>query len=130
MRILMIPIAALTLLGAAAPASQREDPLKRELGDRVPGKTVDCVGASFVDGPQIVDERTILYRESGRRIWRNDLPEACSGMRPLDTVVIEVWGSQLCRNDRFRAVSPGESIPGRFCRLGKFTAYDLPAKGK
>jgi hypothetical protein len=51
-------------------------------------------------------------------------------MRPMDIVIIDLYGSQMCENDRFRTVSPGTSIPGAFCRLGKFTPYDLPAKAK
>ena len=129
MRIALIPVAALGLIGAVAPAAPaREDPLARELAGRAPGKAVDCLDKSRADGPQIVDERTLIYRESGRRIWKNDLPEACRGMRPLDTLVIEMFGSQVCRNDHFRSYSSGSTIPGAICRLGSFTPYDKPAR--
>lgn len=130
MRIVLIPIAALGLLGAAAPAAPRKDALAEALAGRVAGKPVDCVEHSRLDGPQIIDEKTLIYRESGRRIWRNDLIAACPGLRPMDTLVVDVFGSQLCRNDHFRSVSPGMTIPGAICLLGKFTPYDKPAKAK
>jgi hypothetical protein len=130
MRPTLLVVAALAAVGVVSPAATREDSLAKELGNRIPGKPRDCVDKTFVGGPDIVDERTILYRESGRRIWRNDLPDACRGMRPLDTIVIELYGSQMCENDRFRAFSPGSRIPGAFCRLGKFTPYDSPPKVK
>jgi len=123
-RYALIPIALAGLAGAAAPAAPREDPL----AGRVAGKAVDCVDRSQVGGPDIVDNRTILYRQSLKRIWRNDLEGACPGLRPAATLIVEVYGSQLCSGDRFQAHEPGSVIPGPYCRLGRFTPYDLPAK--
>lgn len=45
---------------------------------------------------------------------------------PLTTVIVEMRGSQLCRNDQFRVLTPGTSIPSGYCRLGKFTPYTRP----
>lgn len=115
---------------AAAPAASSKDELADALANRVAGKPVDCIDKSFVDGPQIINDRTIIYRQTGRRVWRNDLPDACRGMRPMDTIVIELWGNQMCENDHFLTVSPASRIPGAICRLGKFTPYDKPAKAK
>lgn len=130
MRIVLIPIVALGLLGAAAPAAPRDETLAEALAGRVPGKPVDCIDNLHVDGPQVIDTKTVIYRESGRRIWRNDLIGECPGLRPMDTLVVDLYGSQLCRNDHFRALSPGDRIPGPICRLGRFTPYDKPPKAK
>ncbi|MEO5938578.1 MAG: hypothetical protein ABIQ43_06160 [Sphingomonas sp.] len=125
MRFALIPALLAGLAGAAAPAAPRE---KDPLAGRIAGKPADCVDQSRLGGPDIVDNRTILYRQSLRRIWRNDLPEACIGLRPNTTLIVEIYGSQLCRNDHFRSREPGSIIPGPYCRLGKFTPYDLPNK--
>jgi hypothetical protein len=130
MRIVLIPIAALGLLGAAAPAAPRQETIESALAGRIAGKPVDCVDHARLNGPQIIDEKTLIYRENGRRVWRNDLIGTCPGLRPMDTLIVDVFGSQLCCNDHFRAVSPGERIPGAICRLGMFTPYDKPAKAK
>src|SRR3546814_6821514 len=37
------------------------------------GKTSDCVNPRNVSGPQIIGNTTLLYRETGSRIWRNDV---------------------------------------------------------
>ncbi|QDZ09019.1 hypothetical protein FPZ24_03160 [Sphingomonas panacisoli] len=110
--------------GAAAPAATSKDPL----AGRIAGAAVDCVDQSQLGGPDIVDNRTILYRQSLKRIWRNDLPAACPGLRPQTLLVVEIWGSRLCSNDRFQARDRDTIIPGPYCRLGKFTPYDLPGK--
>ena len=130
MRIMLIPLAALGLLGAAAPAAPRQDELASALAGRVAGTPVDCVEKTRLDGPQVIDQKTLIYHESGRRIWRNDLIGTCPGLQPTDTLIIDIYGGQLCRNDHFRALTPGLTIPGPYCRLGKFTPYDKPAKAK
>ena len=130
MRIVLIPIAALGLFGAAAPAAPRQETVEHALAGRIAGKPVDCVDHSRLDGPQVIDNKTLIYRESGRRIWRNDLIGECPGLQPMDTLIVDIFGTQLCRNDHFRALTPGLRIPGPICRLGKFTPYDKPAKAK
>lgn len=124
MRYALIPILLASLAGAAAPATPQKDPL----AGRVAGAPVDCVDRSQLGGPDIIDGRTILYRQSLKRIWRNDPQGACPGLRPTATLIVEGYGSQLCSGDRFRAREPGSIIPGPYCRLGKFVPYDLPAK--
>ena len=130
MRSVWIAIAASGLIGAVAPAAPRKDALADALAGRVAGQPVECVEKSRLDGPQIIDEKTLIYRESGRRIWRNDLIGPCPGLRPMDTLIVDIYGSQLCRNDHFRALEPGTHIPGAYCRLGLFTPYDKPPKAK
>jgi hypothetical protein len=122
-RIALIPV-ALAAMAGTAPAAPREDPL----AGRMAGAPVECVDRTRVGGPDIIDDRTILYRESRKRIWRNDLPAACPGLRPTATLIMQAYGSDMCRNDRFQPREPGSVIPGPDCRLGSFTPYDLPGK--
>jgi hypothetical protein len=118
---------AIVLIGGTATAyqtsaSDRADAaLAKEIGDRTPGEPANCISSSS-SGPQIIDKDTILYRD-GRTVWRNELAAECRGLEPGNTVVIEVNGGQLCQNDKFRMIEPGMSIPGPYCRLGKFTPY-------
>lgn len=129
-----ITIGALALAGCAQNAdyqASRDAQARRELasalGDRVPGKPQDCINPGFTDGPQIIDTRTLVYRQ-GARLYRNDLASECPSLAPLSTVIVEMRGSQLCRNDQFRVLTPGMSIPSAYCRMGKFTPYTR-AKG-
>ena len=87
------------------------------------GKTSDCVQPRNVSGPQIIGNTTLLYREGGARIWRNDVIGNCPSLREGQTVITEIKGGQLCRNDLFRTIEPGTSIPSAYCRLGNFTEY-------
>ncbi|GAA0327329.1 hypothetical protein GCM10009087_41980 [Sphingomonas oligophenolica] len=125
---LKLPLLALALLatGAMAADSDREArDLAKALAGRTPGKPFDCVNPSWAGGPQIIGNRTLIYRETGR-VLRNDLPEACPGLDEDSIIVSEIHGSQLCKGDLFYTLQRGSRIPGPHCRLGKFTPYEKP----
>lgn len=126
---LAIPLIAFAACATAtdAPSDKAQKRLAEALDGRVAGKTVDCVATSRVNGPDIIDNKTILYRESGRRIWRNDLPSACPFLRPNQILVLELYGSNMCKNDMFSVIERGGvAIPIGKCRLGQFTPYEKP----
>lgn len=111
---------------SASSQARADAELAEALEGRTAGEPANCIGTSGVTrGPQIIDRDTILYRD-GKRVWRNELEAACPRLAPYNTMVIELYGSQMCRNDRFRVVEPGSSIPGPYCRLGKFVPYEKP----
>lgn len=128
------PIIAIVLVAglcAPAPAARKKsDPLADAIAGKVAGKPTDCIDPQFSDGPQIIDSRTILYRETGRRVWRNDLAAACPALRPDVALIVRRFGSQLCRNDTFRVLEPGANIPSGICRFGSFTPYETPGRAK
>ena len=107
---------------ALALAAAKDDPL----AGRIAGKPVDCIDVQFTQGPDIVDAHTILYRQTGRRIWRTGPIGTCPELEPVSTLIVEMYGAQLCRNDRFRVRRPGDLIAGPVCRFGAFTPYDKP----
>ncbi len=113
-RVLLAAALALTLVAG------KSDPL----AGRIAGKPVRCVDLQQLGGPEIVDSQTILYRQSGRRIWKTGPVGECPSLQRFDTLVVDVFGGQLCRNDRFRTVSAGMSIPSATCRFRDFTPYD------
>jgi hypothetical protein len=119
--ILLIALSGCAATGADSAGSQ--DALGRELAGLAAGDPANCVSSSGTGGSlQVVDSQTLVYR-SGRTTWVNRLASTCPGMRPLDTLIVEANGSQYCRGDRIRSVSPGQSIPGPVCVLGDFTPY-------
>ncbi|WP_233503448.1 hypothetical protein [Sphingomonas psychrotolerans] len=126
----VLMLGALALAGCTSSAelqTSREAEAQRDLGEalkgRVAGKPQNCLSSSqSTNGPQIIDAHTILYRD-GRRVWRNDLAGNCPSLDPDDILVVELHGSQICKNDMFRPVDRGSQIPGAYCRFGQFTPY-------
>ena len=119
MKALALAAVALALVAA------RDDPLK---GYAVSGKPENCIQPFSNDGPQIVDAHTILYREGASRFWRTGPIGACPALRPFTTLIVERFGGQLCRNDRFRVLEPGVRIPSAYCRFDRFTPYTKPKR--
>ena len=121
----MIPrIATLSALGLALMAA-KSDPL----AGRIPGEPQQCLNLSLqTNGPVIEDANTIVYRQSGRRWWVTHPVDGCPSLRPVTTLITEVYGGRLCANDRFRTIIPGMTLPSAYCRFGPFTPYDKPPK--
>lgn len=118
----MIPrLATLAAIGLSL-AAARSDPL----AGRTAGAPEQCLDLSRVNGPEIIDAQTILYRQSGRRIWLTRPIGSCRSLRPMSRLIVEPTGYQLCRNDRFRTYEPGDIIPSAYCRFGAFVPYDKP----
>ena len=116
-------IRALALvLAAGLSVGAKRDPL----AGRIAGESRDCLSLSRNTSPTVIDQRTILYRESGRRIWRTGPVGACPSLRPNTILIVQVYGAQLCRNDRFQTLIPNTTIPSGYCRFTQFTPYDRP----
>lgn len=119
----VLVLAASCATHTAASSDRAQQRLAEALEGRVAGEPVNCIPASEGGGPDIIDSKTILYRQ-GNRLWRNDLPDNCPFMRPNQILIVELWGSNLCRNDLVSVVERGGgSIPIGKCRLGQFTPY-------
>ena len=115
----MIRIAAAVLLAAASGSAS-------PLAGRIAGPARQCVDLSQLEGPSIEQGGIIIYRQSGKRWWVVRPVGACPALRPLTTLIIDIYGGQLCRNDRFRVAEPGLAIASGYCRFGNFVPYDKP----
>ena len=109
----MRALGAVLLLPLAAAAS---DPL----AGRVAGPAQECIDGS-ASGPMIVDAGTVIYR-SGATLYRSTI-QGCPALRPVTTLIVERFGTGLCRNDRFRVLEPNAIIPSASCRFGAFVPY-------
>ena len=125
----MRSLVLLLLVAACAAPDPRADKdnadFQRELAGRVAGAPENCIPTSQGQSLDIVDSRTLSHRD-GRTLWVNRLESECPGLRPMDTLIVEVQGSQYCRGDHVRSVPFGGGIPGPVCILGQFTPYRMP----
>jgi hypothetical protein len=115
-------LAAAALLPLALTAAAKKG---GPLDGRVAGAPVECIDPHFTDGPAIWDEHHVIYNGAGTTYLNTPIGD-CPGMEPTATIIIENWGGQSCRNDRFRVRRLGEIIPGPICRLGQFVPYRRP----
>jgi hypothetical protein len=115
------PAQALALILSAA---ARPDRSVSELNGRTPGKPVDCIDEDAAGPALVFNPTTVLFRESGRRIWRMQPDGACQALRPGVRLTIFNIGRRLCAGDRFNVSPIGSTISSAQCRMGPFTPYD------
>lgn len=121
---MLIPLLLLAGCAAGAEPSSagNEDELARLLKGRVAGEPERCISTRPSEGLRAIDERTLVYGTIGT-IYVNRLEHACPSVEPLNTLIVEVHGGQLCRGDHVRGLEPGTTIPGPVCLLGDFVPY-------
>jgi len=131
MRNMLFSLLAVGLLASCstapqAPRSQSaEAHLQSMLAGKVAGPAKDCISSIAADNMVVVDDRTLLFREGSRRVWRNDLNGgSCHGLRLGGTLVTkrEVGTSSLCRGDVSHVVASGGIISST-CIMGEFVPY-------
>ncbi len=102
--------------------------LDRNLGGKEAGEPVRCLPAGGQGLQTIrVSDDILLYRQSGRLVYRNDLRGGCPGLsRDSDIMVFRNIGGSTCRGDIFTLVDRNSGIRGGACVLGDFTPYRTP----
>lgn len=104
--------------------------LDRELGGKVAGEPVSCIPGRTADQTIRVSDDILLYRVSGRLVYKNDLRSSCPGLaRDNDVIVTRIYGNGPCRGDIIRLVDRSSGISGASCSLGDFTPYRTPSEG-
>jgi hypothetical protein len=112
----------LALSGCAMPTPAREDRAADPLAGRTAGKPQSCVTLFANESLTIIGNDRVGYR-SGDAIWVSRPQSTCDGLDPTNTLVIERYGSQLCRGDQIRVIRPPTGAPGPICVLGDFVPY-------
>lgn len=101
--------------------------LERNLGGKVAGRPVSCIPSSTNTNTIRVSDSVLLYRTSGRLVYKNDLRQSCPGLaRDNDIIVSQTSGTGPCRGDIIRLVDRTSGIGGPSCVLGEFTPYRTP----
>jgi hypothetical protein len=135
---LAVPVSAIATLAACGPVDSTPKPLTdkqsvrltKELSGKVAGEAVNCI--SDFNGSNIIriSDEILLYRVSGRLVYKNTLRGGCPGLaNDHDVLVTEQFGSQKCRGDLIKLVDRTSGIPGPVCSLGEFVPYRKEKKG-
>lgn len=126
--------AAMLTLGACTTGPDRETQLTPKqakhlaslLDGKVAGEPVDCVSATRTTGLTPISDDVLIYRVSGRKVYKNDLNGSCSGLDWGDPLLLEVFGGQYCRGDPAKVIDAHTGTLRGFCTLGSFVPYEKP----
>ena len=120
MRNALLTVTALGLLAAGGTAASSAK--KQPAPVRAVGEPVRCVNLSQIRSTKVIDNSTIDFHMTGKKIYRNSLPQSCPGLKSEDRFSYRTSISQLCSVDFVRVLHDqgGQLIEGAGCGLGKF----------
>jgi hypothetical protein len=102
--------------------------LEKALAGKVAGEKMSCVNRESQANLTAISSSVLIYRVSGRLVYRNDLIGSCPGLTRGDTLIIKTWGSQYCRGDMATSADLTTGMVTGNCALGDFTPYRAPGK--
>lgn len=111
--------------GAAALTPKQAEVLNKQLAGKVAGEPVHCLNSNSRNYQTIrVSDDMLLYRASGKLVYRNTLNGSCPGLaRDNDIMVIRSYGTGTCKGDIFHLVDRTSGIRGPSCVFGEFVPY-------
>lgn len=107
--------------------AQTQARLDKRLAGYEPGKPMDCIRPYNANIDIYGD--TIVYRDSGRRLYKTVTSGGCFGLKRDDIVVTKSWNGQLCRGDLVRTVDRTNGFPSGACSFGEFVPYTKAPRG-
>ena len=129
---------ALLLIGAtlascaAAPqpgrSAKAETRFQNLLAGKVAGPAVSCLPSYRAEDMIVIDDETIAFRDSSRRVWVTNLQGGCSnlGSGSYALVTKRFGGSGLCRGDIGQVADLTSGMTVGSCVFGDFTPYERP----
>lgn len=115
-----LTVVGLTMLATLAGCATDPNTVPRSQQLWTPqGDPVNCITTSQIRSTNVIDDRTIHFVMTGRdRMFRNELPFACSGLGFSRAFKHNSRTSQLCRVDTITVIQAGRR--GATCGLGQF----------
>lgn len=116
-RLMILGLAlACGLTPALAKTSSKPDPYIAD------GAAVDCISINQIRSSNVRDDRTIDFEVSGKKIYRNILPNSCPSLGFERRFAYRTSVSQLCSVDIITVLTSGGPglQRGASCGLGKF----------
>lgn len=129
MRTIALAAATAILAGCStapeSPNPRAEQILQHHLAGKVPGPPVACLPTWRSDDMVVVDERTLIFRDSKRRVYRNTIPGGCPGLGWGHNALVfrSLTGSRLCHGEIAQVVDLTSGILAGTCALGPFVPY-------
>lgn len=112
------------LLGLAALAGLLATPALAQPQSETSAPATVCIDTMRIDHTRTPNNRTILFYMKDGKVWKNTLPQFCSGLAFYGFSYSPTPPHQLCSNmETIRVIHSGS-----VCMLGAFTPYTPPKK--
>jgi hypothetical protein len=129
----LIPLIAAAAVGSCtavpppapiAPSPQAQMRLNELLAGKTPGAPQSCLPNWRTHNMVVVDDSTIVFRESSNRVWVQRPHGACDRLsNPSYALSTRSVTNRLCQGDVAQVVDPQANIGVGSCVLGDFVPY-------
>jgi len=119
---ILTALAVCLLWSATATAGTDEEVADNEGLDIALSPPERCINSARIKRTKVIGDQTILFYMKGGDIYRNELPNKCSGLRTNDAFMYRTSVSELCNVDVITVLTRfgGALLPGPSCGLGMF----------
>lgn len=128
--LLFVPLIASCGLaaGTEAPRSERaQTRLTRALEGKVAGPPQRCISPFARNEQEIVDQRTILFKNGRNLVYRNDPEGGCQGLDQSRAIIVTSISGDYCRGDIIRVLDQTSGNLVGSCAFSDFIPYTAPA---
>lgn len=123
----IITLASIALFSAslaATPAMAKKD--RNAVPAAKPaGEAESCIRTSQIQHTRVHGDKVIDFHMNGKKVYRNELPFACSGLGFEERFGYKTSTGQLCSSDIITVIHSPPSPHGVSCGLGKFQPVTL-----
>ena len=97
-----------------ATAAPKDEPTSTE--------AVRCLNLARIQDTDVLDDHRIVFKTSGHKMYLNELPRKCPGLRTNEPYLVRTTLDRLCDLDTITMLHRGGFgfMPGASCGLGKF----------
>jgi hypothetical protein len=107
-----------------SPQAQRD--YERLLADKVAGAPLTCLPSYNANDMIVIDESTIVYRETAGRVYVNHMRHPCGGLGGTTALVTHTFGPQTCSGDIAQVADLSTRMTVGSCVFGDFIPYSKP----
>ncbi len=103
---------------------EAEQHLNKLLAGKAAGEPVNCLPSWQSDDMVVVDDNTVVFRDSSRRVYVNTFSSGCSNLGSgWYTLVTRRTGGSLCSGEIAQVVDLNSGMTVGSCSFGEFVPY-------
>jgi len=112
-------------------SAQAQDQFQRLVAGKIAGPTVNCLPSSRTSDMTVIDEDTVVFRQSSSRLYVAHMQGGCSnlGQAPYALLTKQFGSASLCHGDIAQVVDTHTGMTVGSCVFGDFTPYSGPMNG-
>ena len=106
-------------------SAENQAQFQRLLAGKVAGPPVTCLPSTRANDMTVIDEDTVIFRQSGSRVYVGHMAGGCSmlGQGGYALVTHQVGSSGLCHGDIATVVDTRSGFTVGSCVIGDFVPY-------